>query len=109
MNPSFKELRKLAKEKGIKYYCLKNKEELCKELGLDYVPYALGKYDPIKTLIRRVSDGKTFYFQSLTALARLVGKNTVSVSYYEKAKKPMSVVELGLGIPPGQYIVEKWK
>ncbi len=44
MNPSFKELRTLAKEKGIKYYCLKNKEELCKELGLDYAPYALGKY-----------------------------------------------------------------
>ena len=109
MNPSFKELRKSAKEKGIKYYCLKSKEELCKELGFNYVPYALGKYDPIKTLIRRVSDGKTFYFQSLTALARSVGKNTVSVSYHEKAKKPMSVVEPGLGIPPGRYIVEKWK
>ncbi len=109
MNPSFKELRKLAKEKEIKYYCFKSKEELCKELGLDYIPYTPGKHNPIKTLIRRVSDGETIYFQSLSALARSVGKNTVSVSYYEKTKKPMTVVEPGLRVTPGQYIVEKWK
>ena len=109
MNPSFKELRKCAKEKGIKYYCFKSKEELCKELGLNYIPYTSGKHNPIKTLIRRVSDGETLYFQSLSALARSVGKNTVSVSYYERTKKLMSVVEPGLAVPTGQYIVEKWK
>ncbi len=43
MNPTFKELRELAKEKGIKYCCFKSKEELCKELGLNYIPYTLGK------------------------------------------------------------------
>ena len=108
MNPTFKELYKLAKERKIKYYCFKSKEELCKELGLDYTPYIPGKTKtPIKTLIRRVSDGETLYFQSFTALARSVGKNTVSVSYYEKVKKPMPVVGPGLAVPPGQYIVEK--
>ncbi len=109
MNPSFKELRTLAKEKGIKYYCFKNKEELCKELGLDYVPYTSGKHNPIKTSIRRVGDGEILHFQSFTALAKAVGKNAVSVSYYERTKKPMSVVGSGLAVPPGQYIVEKWK
>ena len=64
MNPTFKELRELAKEKGIKYYCFKSKEELCKELGLNYIPYTPGKYNPIKTVIKRVSDGETLHFQS---------------------------------------------
>ncbi len=104
MNPTFKELRELAKEKGIKYCCFKSKEELCKELGLNYIPYTLGKYNPIKTMIRRVSDGETLHFQSFTALAKAVGRNTVSVSYYERTKKPMPVVEPGLDVPPGQYI-----
>ncbi len=92
MNPSFKELRKLAKEKGIKYCCFKSKEELCKELGLNYIPYTLGKYNPIKTVIKRVSDGETLHFQSFTALAKAVGRNTVSVSYYERTKKPICLL-----------------
>ena len=107
MKQSFKKLRELAKERNIKYYCHKSKEELCKELGLKHIPHTPGKYDPIKTTIRRVSDGEIICFQSLTALAKSVGRNTVSVSWYEKTKKPMPVVGPGLVVPPGQYIVSK--
>ncbi len=82
MNPSFKKLRELAKERKIKYYCLKSEKELCEELGLEYTPYTPGiMVAPIKTMIRCVTTGDILYFPSLTALAKSVGRNTVSVSW----------------------------
>ena len=108
MNPSFGKLRELAKERKIKYYCLKSKEELCEELGMTYIPHKPGAIAaPMRTMIIRVSDGEKLHFPSLSALAKAVGRNTVSVSYYEKVKKPMSVVGPGLIVSPGRYIVEK--
>ncbi len=108
MNPSFGKLRVMAKERKIKYYGQKSKEELCKELGITYIPHKPGKIAaPMKTMIIRVGDGMELHFPSLTSLAKAVGRNTVSVSYYEKVKKPMSVVGPGLAVPPGQYIVNK--
>ncbi len=108
MNPTFKELYKLAKERKIKNYGRKNKKVLCEELKLNYIPYVTGKKrSPIKVLIRRVSDGKELHFLSFTALAKAVGRNTVSALYHERIKKPMSVVGPGLSVPPGVYIVEK--
>ena len=108
MNPTFKELYKLSKERKIKQYTNKSKEKLCKELGLDYAPYIIGKKRlPIKVVIRRISDEKELHFPSFTALAKAVGRNAVSVFYYEKTKKPMPVVGPGLTVPPGMYIVEK--
>ena len=109
MNPSFKKLRELAKERKIKYYDNKSKEELCKELGLDYIPYTPGVIirTPIKTTLRCVNDDKIIYFPSFIALAKSVERNIGSVLYYEKTKKPMSVVGPGLVVPPGQYVVEK--
>ena len=108
MNPTFKELYELSKERKIKQYTTKSKEKLCKELGLSYVPYIVGKRRlPIKVLIRRVSDEKESHFPSFAALAKVVGRNTVSVVYYEKTKKPMPVVGPGLAVSPGMYIVEK--
>ncbi len=108
MNPTFKELYRLAKERKIKHYCQKSKEKLCEELGLSYVPYTVGKRkSPMKVLIRRVIDGEETHFKSFAALAKAVGRNSVSVFYYEKNKKPMPVVGPGLTVPPGMYIVEK--
>ena len=108
MNLSLGKLRKLAKERKIKYYTYKSKKKLCEELGMIYIPHKPGAIAaPMRTMIRRVSDGKELHFPSLSALARAVGRNTVSVSYYEKVKKPMPVVGPGLAVPPGQYIVEK--
>ena len=101
MNPSFGKLRELAKERKIKYHCLKSKEEL----GMTYISHKPGAI--AAPMIRRVSDGEKLHFPSLSALAKAVGRNTVSVSYYEKVKKPMSVVGPGLIVSPGRYIVEK--
>ena len=108
MNPSFTKVREIAKERKIKHYCRKSKKELCEELGITYIPHKPGAIAaPMKTMIRCVNDGRKLYFPSLSALAKAVGRNTVSVSYYEKVKKPMFVVGPGLVVPPGQYIVEK--
>jgi hypothetical protein len=108
MNPTFKELYELSKERKIKQYTTKSKEKLCEELGLSYVPYIVGKRRlPMKVLIRRVSDGEESHFHSFAALAKAVGRNTVSALYHERIKKPMSVVGPGLSVPPGVYIVEK--
>ena len=38
-------IRKLAKERKIKYYCCKSREDLCKELGIEN---KLGKTSPKK-------------------------------------------------------------
>ncbi len=104
MNPSFKKLRELAKERKIKYYCFKSKEKLCKKLGLDYVPYTPGlvKRTPIRTMLRCISNDKIIHFPSFIALSKAVERNIGSVLYYEKTKKPMPVVGPGLSVPPGQ-------
>ncbi len=108
MNPTFKELYKLSKERKIKRYCRKSKKELCEELGLNYVPYTPGAIKvPIKTKLRCTNGDKIIYFPSFIALAKSVERNIGSVLYYEKTKKPMSVVGSGLAVPPGMYIVEK--
>ncbi len=109
MNPTFKELYKLSKERKIKCYCRKSKKELCEELGLNYIPYTPGVIirTPIKTKLRCVNSDKIIYFPSFIALAKSVERNIGSVSYYERTKKPMPVVGPGLTVPPGMYIVEK--
>ncbi len=95
---------KLAKERKIKYYCCKSREDLCRELGIEN---KLGKTSPKETTLRRVRDGELFYFQSINAVARAVDRNTASVAWYEKTKKPMYVIGPGLVVPPGKYIVTK--
>ena len=106
MNPSFKKLRELAKERKIKYYCFKSKKELCEELGLEYTPYTPGIITaPRKTTLRRVRDGKELYFPSVNALTKALNRNIGSILYYEKTKKPMLVVRLELIVSPGEYII----
>ena len=97
-------IRKLAKERKIKYYCCKSREDLCKELGIEN---KLGITAPIKITLTRVRDGELFYFRSLNAVARAVDRNTASVAWYKKTKKPMCVIGPGLVVPPGYYIVTK--
>ncbi len=52
---------------------------------MTYIPHKPGAIAaPMRTMIRRVSDGEKLHFPSLSVLAKAVGRNTVSVSYYEK-------------------------
>ncbi len=97
-------IRKLAKEKKIKYYCCKSREDLCEELGIEN---ELGKTSPKEITLKRVRDGELFCFKSINAVARAVDRNTASVAWYEKTKKPMCVIGPGPVVPPGYYIVTK--
>ncbi len=56
-------IRKLAKERNIKYYCLKSRKELCKELGIEN---NIGKTAPMKITLTRVRDGEIYYSKALT-------------------------------------------
>ncbi len=97
-------VRKLAKERKIKYYCCKSREDLCEELGIEN---KIGKTSPIEITLKRVRDGEILCFKSINAVARAVDRKAASVAWYEKTKKPMFVVGPGLVVPPGQYIVVK--
>ena len=99
-----KNVRKLAKERKIKYYCCKSREDLCKELGIEN---KLGKTAQRETTLRHVRDGELFCFPSINAVARAVDRNSASVTWYEKTKKSMYVIGPGLVVPPGRYIVTK--
>ena len=105
MNYSNKELRALAREKKVKYYYVKSKEELCEALGIEHEPRALRKITPVT--IRCVEKDETTHFPSISALAKAMGKNIGSVVWYEKTKRPISVVVPEGVIPPGKYIIDR--
>ncbi len=106
MNYSNKELRALAREKKIKYYYVKSKEELCEALGKEHEPRALRKITPVT--IRCIEKDETTHFPSISALAKAMGKNIGSVVWYEKTKRPISVEKISQGvIPPGKYIIDR--
>ncbi len=97
-------IRKLAKERNIKYYCCKSREDLCKELGIEN---ELGKTSPREIILKRVRDGELFRLRSINAVARAVDRNAASVAWYVKTKKPMVVIGPGPVVPPGYYFVTK--
>ena len=97
-------IRKLAKERNIKYYCCKSREELCEELGIEN---KIGVTAPKKITLKRVRDGEILRFRGLNAVARAVDRNVASVSWYEKTKKPVVVIGPGPVMPPGYYFVTK--
>ena len=99
-------IRELAKERKIKYYCCKSRKALCEELGIED---RLGRTSPRETTLKRVRDGKIFIFKSINAVARAVDRNSASVAWYVKTKKPMYVIGPGPIIPPGRYMVTKVK
>ncbi len=77
-------IRELAKERKIKYYCCKSRKALCEELG---IKDRLGRTSPRETTLKRVRDGKIFTFKSTNAVARAVDRNSASVAWYVKTKK----------------------
>ncbi len=97
-------IRKLAKERNIKYYCCKSRGQLCRELGIEN---KMGVTAPIRITLTRVRDGEILRFKSINAVARAVDRNTGSIAWYEKTKKPMCVIGPGPVVPPGYYIVTK--
>ncbi len=97
-------IRKLAKERNIKYYCLKSRKELCKELGIEN---NIGKTAPMKITLTCVRDGEILLFKSINAVARAVDRNSASVLWYVNTGKRMIVYGPGLVVPPGYYMVTK--
>ncbi len=94
------------RERKVRYYYVKKKEELCEILGVECRPLTVRKTTPVT--IRCVENDETTHFPSLSVLAKAMGMNIGSVIWYEKTKRPISVLSgQSEVIPPGGYVINR--
>ncbi len=99
-------IRKLAKERNIKYYCCKSRKELCEELGIEN---KLGITTPIKITLTCVRDGELFYFRSLNAVARAVDRTPPLSRGMRKPKSQCVLLDLDRSCHPVSTSLQKYE
>ena len=96
---TIKELRKIAREKNIKYFARYNKSELEEMLGLEiskpneiFEKYCREKVkNPIPVIIINRKTGKIFNLKSLYAAGKKVGVNPQIIKDRIKSKKDLEI------------------
>lgn len=85
---TFHELRDLARDRGVPRWGYKNKDQLCKALGVVRVEH-LPKYT-----LTRIGTCEVTKWRSTSAISKAFGTNTGNIFYSLKVGKPLTIAEV---------------